>query len=185
MSCVMERPVPDIKLCVGSEARFEELYRGFADRVHAYARRRSSSATADDVVAEVFLTAWRRLDRVPDDPFPWLLAVARRVLANRRRAEGRAAALHDRLADSYRPAQPAAEAVMDDRVVRALAGLSERDRELLLLIAWEGLDQAEVAEALELRRGTVAVRLHRARHRFAEALAAQDVDVSTAMEVRR
>jgi RNA polymerase sigma-70 factor (ECF subfamily) len=189
VSCVMERPVPDIKLCVGSEARFEarfeELYRGFAGRVHAYARRRSSTAAADDVVAEVFLTAWRRLDRVPDDPFPWLLAVARRVLANRRRAEGRAAALHHRLADSYRPAQPAAEAIMDDRVVRALAGLGERDRELLLLIAWEGLDQAEVAEVLELRRGTVAVRLHRARQRFAEALAAQDVDVSTAMEVRR
>jgi RNA polymerase sigma factor (sigma-70 family) len=181
----MDRPVPDIKLCMGSEARFEELYRGYADRVHAYARRRSTSAAADDVVAEVFLVAWRRLDRVPDDPFPWLLAVARRVLANRRRAEGRAAALRDRLADSSCPAVVAAEATAgDDRVARALAGLGERDRELLLLIAWEGLDQAEVAEVLELRRGTVAVRLHRARQRFAEALAAQDDDVSTAMEVR-
>ena len=66
-----------------------------------------------------------------------------------------------------------------------LAGLGDRDRELLLLIAWEGLDEPEVAEALGLRVNTVAVRLHRARRRFAEALAAQDADVLTPMEVRR
>ncbi len=121
---------------------------------------------------------------VPADPFPWLLAVARRVLANRRRAEGRAAALYDRLADSYRPTEPVADA-LDERVASALTRLGERDRELLLLIAWEGLGQAEVAEALGLRQGTVAVRLHRARQRFAEALAARDDDASTPMEVRR
>lgn len=166
------------------QARFEELYRSYADRVHAYARRRSDSATADDVVAEVFLVVWRRLNQVPDEPFPWLLAVARRVLANRRRAEGRSRALRDRLAGSGPRYQPPV-AAGDERVLRALAGLGERDRELLLLIAWEGLGQAEVAEALGLRVGTVAVRLHRARRRFAEALAAQDDDVSTPMEVRR
>jgi RNA polymerase sigma factor (sigma-70 family) len=76
-------------------------------------------------------------------------------------------------------------ASVDDTVPRALARLGEQDRELLLLSAWEGLDQTEVAEALGLRRGTLAVRLHRARRRFAEALAAQDDDLWTAMEVRR
>jgi RNA polymerase sigma-70 factor, ECF subfamily len=169
---------------VDPQTRFEQLYRTYGDRVHAYALRRSNSATADDVTAEVFLIAWRRLDHVPDEPFPWLLAVARRVLANRRRAEGRAAALNERLAGSYRPSEPAHVAV-DERVFRALSVLRESDRELLLLTAWEGLGQAEVAEALALRRGTVAVRLHRARQRFAEALADQNDDVSTPMEVRR
>jgi RNA polymerase sigma-70 factor (ECF subfamily) len=168
------------------QRRFEELYRAHADRVHAYARRRSDASTADDVVAEVFLVAWRRLSQVPEDPFPWLVGVARRVLANRRRAEGRATALRDRLAGSgplYEPA--AAAAAGDERVARALAGLGERDRELLLLIAWEGLGQPEVAAVLGLRPGTVSVRLHRARRRFAEALAAQDDDLLTPMEVRR
>ena len=170
-------------MSVDPQAQFEQLYRAYADPVHAYARRRSSPAAADDVVAEVFLVAWRRLDQVPDDPFPWLVGVARRVLANGRRAESRATALHDRLADSHRPHEPPAG--LDDRVFRALAVLGERDRELLLLIAWEGLGQAEVARALGLRRGTVAVRLHRARQRFAQALAAQHDDVLTPMEVRR
>ncbi len=55
----MDRPVPDMYLSVDPQVRFEELYRAYADRVHAYARRRSTSATADDVVSEVFLVAWR------------------------------------------------------------------------------------------------------------------------------
>ena len=165
-------------------ARFEQLYRAYGDQVHAYVLRRSTPATADDVTAEVFLIAWRRLDHVPDEPFPWLLGVARRVLANRRRGEGRAAALHERLARSYRPAQPAIESI-DERISGALAVLGERDRELLLLIAWEGLDQTEVAKVLGVRRGTVAVRLHRARQRFANALGVQNDPASTTTEVRR
>ena len=168
-------------------AHFEELYRGYADRVHAYALRRSTPSAADDVVAEVFLIAWRRLDQVPDEPLGWLLGVARRVLANRRRTESRAAALRDRLArDPAAPApvtaSPSASGDRDDRVQRALAGLRERDRELLLLVAWEGLRVDEAAQALGVRSGTLAVRLHRARQRLADALAAEDVE--TEMEVR-
>jgi RNA polymerase sigma-70 factor, ECF subfamily len=87
-------------LSVDRQARFEEIYRVYADRVHAYARRRTNASAADDVVAEVFLVVWRRLNHVPEDPLPWLLGAARRVLANRRRSEGRAAALHDRLSGS-------------------------------------------------------------------------------------
>jgi RNA polymerase sigma-70 factor, ECF subfamily len=164
------------------QSRFEDLYRSYADRVHAYARRRSSAATADDVVSEVFLVAWRRIGHVPEQPFPWLLGVARRVLANRRRAETRAAALHDRLTEGYRHSEPAA---VDRRLLGALGALGEADRELLLLIAWEGLEQAEVAEVLGIRRGTVAMRLHRARQRLSEALAAQDDDLLTTTEVSR
>ena len=170
-------------LTMDRQARFEEIYRVYADRVHAYARRRTNASTADDVVAEVFLVVWRRLDQVPEDPLPWLLGAARRVVANRRRSDGRAAALHDRLSGSGGLVEPGA-APADDTVLRAMACLGEEDRELLLLIAWEGLTQAEVAEALGLRRGTVAVRVHRARRRLAEALAALDDDLWTAIEVR-
>ena len=76
------------------QARFEQLYRAHAGAVRAYAVRRArSDAIADDVVSDVFLVVWRRLDDVPDRPVPWLLLIARRALANRRRSGRRAAAL--------------------------------------------------------------------------------------------
>jgi hypothetical protein len=83
----------DIVWTVRSRIRFELLFRDHAGAVRAYAARRSSLDDADDVVAEVFLIAWRRIDDLPDDPLPWLLGVARRVLANRRRGEVRRAAV--------------------------------------------------------------------------------------------
>jgi RNA polymerase sigma-70 factor (ECF subfamily) len=172
---------------VEPRAQFEEIYRAYADRVHAYALRRSTASVADDVVAEVFLVTWRRLDQVPAEPLGWLLGVARRVLANRRRTESRAAALRDRLSRHAAPAPSGpsgpSDADVEDRVQRALAALAERDRELLLLIAWEGLRVNEAAQALGVRSGTLAVRLHRARQRLAQALAAEDVE--TEMEVQR
>ena len=72
--------------------------------------------------------------------------------------------------------------VADDRIRLALAGLGDHDRELLLLIAWEGLKPAEVAEVLGVRPGTLAVRLYRARRRLSAALAAHAEDVSIAMK---
>jgi RNA polymerase sigma-70 factor (ECF subfamily) len=157
-------------------ARFERLYGAHADRVHAYALRRGSREAADDVVSDVFLVAWRRLDELPSEPLPWLYGVARRALANRRRGENRAAALQARLAGTLgRPEAGAPpRSVRDDRVQRALAGLPARDRELLLLIAWEGLRVNEAAEVLGVRSGTLATRLYRARARLAEALAEED-----------
>jgi RNA polymerase sigma-70 factor, ECF subfamily len=169
---------------VEAQAEFERLYREHADRVHAYALRRTTASAADDIVAEVFLVVWRRPERVPDEPLPWLLGVARRVLANRRRGESRAAALRERLADpGHGPESTCVSAEVDDRVQRALAGLGEHDRELLLLIAWDGLRVNEAAQALGVRAGTLAVRLHRARQRLARALAEQDVEIE--MEVQR
>jgi RNA polymerase sigma-70 factor, ECF subfamily len=172
---------------VSPHARFEELYRAHAGRVRAYALRRTTAGAADDVVSEVFLIAWRRLDRVPDRPLPWLLGVARRVLANRRRSDDRVGALHARLAAAHRDHDPDA-LPGDERVLAALAGCSEADRELLMLVAWEELAAPEIAEVLGIRRGTVAVRLHRARQRFAESLATADARVPRPdpdLEVRR
>lgn len=160
---------------------FERLYREHAGRVKAYGLRRvGSEAAADEVVSDVFLVAWRRLDSVPDDPLPWLLGVARNVVANRRRGERRMTALHGRIAATERapvvdPSGPDDLLEGDDLVVRALARLPERDRELLMLVAWEGLEPAGVARVLGISRGTANVRLHRARRRLATALAADRV----------
>ena len=140
----------------------------------AYALRRADPATAEDVVAETFLIAWRRMDDVPSRPLPWLLGVARRVLANLRRGERRRGALLDRL--RREPAAPAQTAPGEEegRALAALASLPERDREALLLHAWEGLDHAGAGTVMGCSAATFAVRLHRARQRFARELAALD-----------
>ena len=154
-------------------SRFEALFSAHAAAVRAYARRRVDPIAADDAVSEVFVIAWRRLDDVPDDALPWLLGCARNVLAHQRRRSRRDVALQDRLAATGGPKSP----FEDDRGLgQALAHLSERDRELLLLIAWEGLEPHQAAGALGCSRGTLAVRLHRARKRLAAALNAVHED---------
>jgi RNA polymerase sigma factor (sigma-70 family) len=155
------------------DERFEALYGAHAGAVLAYARRRTSPANADDVMAEVFLTAWRRLADVPRDERIWLLGVARRVLANQRRGQTRQRALRERLEPQLPWSSPPADRdPPDQRVLRALAGLREDDREALLLLGWEELSHAEAARVLGIRARTFSVRAHRARRRLALALAA-------------
>ena len=158
-----------------AQARFDALYREHAGEVRRYVRRRWDTQSADDVVADVFVVAWRRLGDVPDDPLPWLLAVARRILANRRRGDARDHALRDRIRSEQlrAPAVGAADASQAHEVVWvALSTLSDRDREALLLVAWEGLSTARAARVVGVRANTFAARLYRARRRFARALRA-------------
>jgi RNA polymerase sigma-70 factor, ECF subfamily len=154
---------------IDQRRRLEALFREHADAVHAYARRRSSAAVADDVVGEVFVIAWRRIDEVPDPALPWLLGCARRVLANQRRSERRVGALRSRLAANQPRALPADEG--DGMLRQALNALREPDREVLLLTAWEGLSPSEVATVLGCSKATMDVRLHRARKRLETSLA--------------
>lgn len=108
----------------------------------------------------------------------WCLC-ARRVLANQHRRARRDVALVSRL-EAAAALRPAAIGITpgDTGLGEALAELGERDRELLLLIAWEGLEPAEAAKVLGCSRNALAVRLHRARKRLAAALARADFGVS-------
>jgi RNA polymerase sigma-70 factor (ECF subfamily) len=155
-------------------ARFEALFAATHRQVRAYALRRAAPEVAQDAVAETFVVAWRRLDEVPDPALPWLLGVARRTLANARRSQARADALAVRAADEWGAgvAPDPADAVTGAAAIRhALAELSDRDREVLLLIAWDALAPDAAARVLGCSKATFAVRLHRARQRFAAALA--------------
>jgi RNA polymerase sigma factor (sigma-70 family) len=141
--------------------------------VRGYVLRRSPGPAVEDVVAETFLVAWRRLDSVGADPLPWLLGVARRQLANQYRADRRRGALAERLRSlipSHDPGwDPPTE--MSGRLAAAIASLSSREREALLLVAWEGLEPSRAARAAGCTPAAFRVRLHRARHRVAEQLA--------------
>jgi len=153
--------------------RFEALFRDHAGRVYAYARRRTAPDEAEDIVAETFLVAWRRLDDVPTESLPWLLGVAHKVLANRWRATGRRLEFQRTLArtSSSRP-DPADEVQTKLDVLAAIDRLPMAEREALTLSAWEGLTAAEASTVLGCTRATFAVRLHRARRRLMKELAA-------------
>jgi RNA polymerase sigma-70 factor (ECF subfamily) len=143
--------------------------------VRSFAHRRISATAADDVVSEVFVTAWRRLDEVPSDELPWLLGIARGVMANQRRGESRRHALHQRLvATSVAEVEPSPDLEAgESAVLHALSSLGENDQEVLRLVAWDGLDRARAAQVLGISAALFAVRLHRARRRLARSLAAQ------------
>jgi RNA polymerase sigma factor (sigma-70 family) len=168
-------PSPPIAEQDQRQRRFEAVYTAHRGSILGYVLRRTGSPDdAADVIAETFLTAWRRLDDIPRDPEArlWLSGVARRVLANHHRGERRRSALTDRLradlAAGYRPPEPDGGQV---EITEAFRRLPAADRELLALAAWEGLDYGQIAVVLACSRNAVRLRLFRARKRFAAELA--------------
>lgn len=151
--------------------RFERLWAEHHEAVWAYAARRVGADRAPDVVHETFLVAWRRLDDVPAAAAPWLLGVARNVLLHERRGAARRARLDERLAGVLPP--PPEPTGADGELLAAARRLPQADRELLALLAWDGLTIAEAATVLGWRPVTARVRLHRARRRL-ESLLADD-----------
>lgn len=158
---------------------FEHLYREHVNAVFAYALARTTPDLAMEAVEETFLVAWRRLDDLPTEPRAWLFGVARRVLANQRRARDRRTALGVRIAASraseHHGSDPAEIVVERDKALVALGRLPEADRELLCLIAWGGLSPGEAARVLGCSKPTLIVRLHRARRRFDAGLDDDDL----------
>lgn len=154
-------------------AAFERLFAAHYWSVRGYVVRRAPSSAVEDVVADTFLVAWRRRDTVRDDPLPWLFGVARRVLANQHRADRRRGALAARLqiAAGWQDPGWAPPAEMSASLVGAMAALSAREREALLLVAWEGLDPGRAAQAAGCSAAAFRGRLHRARQRVADHLA--------------
>ncbi|MEO3763799.1 sigma-70 family RNA polymerase sigma factor [Streptomyces sp. B5E4] len=152
--------------------RFTAIYDACRQRVWAYAATRAGQQRADEVVSETFAVAWRRIRDVPEPPLPWLLGVARMQVRSTAREAVQRAAREALL-------QPQAELVTADvadvvtermTMLRALAALDPDDREVLVLIAWQGLDQRAAARVLGCAPVAFRVRLHRARRRLARAL---------------
>lgn len=146
-------------------AWFDQLFRDHATAVHRYFLRRSPRDDAEDLAADVLATAWRRRDDVPEGhELAWLYRTAGFVLANHRR-KGRPVPVGDipEDADIDLGDDPAAIVVADAEVRAVLARLGARERHILLLHAWEGMDGEELAHALGMSRGGAASALSRAR----------------------
>jgi RNA polymerase sigma-70 factor (ECF subfamily) len=155
------------------EASFRRMYEDTARRVYAYVRRRSDEATAESVVSEVFLKAWKHGSNLTGDPLPWLLVTARTTLYDHWRSEGR----RQRLADQFTVLHREAVVVGIDEVAidradlkKILMTLAPDDREALLLVGWDGLSHAEAASVAGCSLAAFKARVNRARHRLTRLL---------------
>ncbi len=87
--------------------RFEAIAEDVFEPLQRYLRRRANRADAEDVLSDVMLTVWRRLDDVPTDAvLPWCYGIARRSLANHRRGQTRHLRLVQRLESQPREIAP-------------------------------------------------------------------------------
>jgi RNA polymerase sigma-70 factor (ECF subfamily) len=164
--------VPDIY-----RDRFERCFRDHYARVLAFSTRRlAGREIAEDVVADVFAVAWRRRDRIPDPALPWLYVIAGHFIANQYRSARRRHNLDARLAHEtgvIAPGSDPAESLdRRDAFSNAFALLAESEREVLRLIAWDGLDTRDAARVFGCSPGAFRVRLHRARRKLAKQLEA-------------
>ena len=150
--------------------RFEALVAVTYEPLQRYLLRRTDPATADDVLGDVLLVLWRRLDDVPPDAAPaWAYGVARGCLANSRRSAVRQERVVLRLAQEREAEKPEPDEALDE----AMRALPEADRELLRLWAWEQLAPREIALALGISANAVSIRLHRAKQKLKELLQAR------------
>jgi RNA polymerase sigma factor (sigma-70 family) len=157
-----------------AEARFRALFDATYPTVARYARHRGlAGPDAEDLIAATYEVAWRRLGAVPagEAALPWLLTVALNHLRNHRRRALRERALLERLPPPEHVPPPGEPHAVGWREIRhALDALTDEDRELVLLVAWDGLTPAQAAGVLGLTPAAARTRLHRARGRLADLL---------------
>jgi RNA polymerase sigma-70 factor, ECF subfamily len=162
---------------MGDQERYQALFRASYEDLLRFVERRLHPLGAEDVVAEVFLVAWRRLPEVPadlDSARAWLFGVAHRTMANQRRGDARRDRLTSRVGTDL-PADLAtpdgSEAVISQvDLARAWCRLAPPDQEALTLTALDGLTGSQAAHLLGISRAAFSVRLLRARRRLRQQL---------------
>jgi RNA polymerase sigma-70 factor (ECF subfamily) len=156
--------------------RFTEMYKEYRARVFAYAVSTVGRDLAEEIASEVFLIAWQRIAEVPEKPLPWLLVTTRNVGSNQVKAATRQRALAAEvaawIADEHSSGDPADDVAERAALLAALSSLAEPDRELLTLTAWHGLSARSAARVIGCSPAAYFVRLHRARRRLGQAIAA-------------
>ena len=161
-------------------ARYLALVKDLAEPLERYVRRRALAADVPDVMNDILLVAWRRLEDIPQgQPLPYCYGIARRCLANHRRSSNRRFALLTRLRAQNRAHEPDPGAAVDasqPELAVALAALTDAERELVRLWAWERLEPREIAVVVDTTPNAVSVALSRARRKLALEMDRQDRD---------
>jgi RNA polymerase sigma-70 factor (ECF subfamily) len=177
---------PEKAMADKAQFEYEQLYRAHAHAVYAYCLRRTTTDEAKDAMADVFVVAWRRFEDMPkgDGALPWLYGVARNVLSDKQRSARRRDRLFVRAVSNFEASVPGPEAQIVRRsehedVISALGRLPEKDREIVLLVQWEGISREKVAEMMYLSRSAIDKRIAKAYERMAKSLGARIQDVRT------
>lgn len=177
-------PARGLSATAGREERLRELYIEHNAGLRRYAHRCGVSGNdIDDVVADVFLVAWRRLESVPSPPGDrlWLIGVTRNVIAKQQGRLWRRLRLMERLRDNVGPQGP--EPAPDHAVLReAIRRLPRTERDVVRLIEWEGLSHDEAALVMGCSPNASRLRLHRAKTRLRRMLGG---DGETAIGAKR
>lgn len=163
---------------VNLEEQFTQIFQTHFETVWRYSARRVGDDLAFDVAAESFLIAWRRFHELPDEAevLPWLLGVARKVVANEQRRQRRGNRLIGKLAQFASTSAPvhgiysSADTSLRD-VAAAMRSLPLRDQEALQLVCWDGLSASAAARVVGCSASAMANRIQRARQRLDAALA--------------
>lgn len=162
----------------GAEEWFAALFKQHSLRVQRFVYRRTEHSAVEDLTAETFATAWRKREDIPQGmEIQWLYKTAGFLVANHNRKKS--AVLLEHFPEIVHDADPALVVVEDITLRRAFASLSEKDRKVIVLAAWEGQNADEIAVTLELSTNAAAVALSRARARFSKAYA-EEIDGSSA-----
>jgi RNA polymerase sigma-70 factor (ECF subfamily) len=158
-----------------SDVRFSSIYDRYYWSIYSYCQRRTAADRVEDAVADTFLTAWRRIDDVPEgrEALLWLYKVAYRVVGHQWRGAARRDKLEQRLSNLGHEAMAAPEdfVVMNEesrQILAAASRIKETDMEVMRLIAWESLSHPEVADVLGISRNAVKQRFHRAKKNLAK-----------------
>ena len=166
---------------------FRTCYVANYPKILAYVRRRSDTATSEDLTAEVFARAWRHWETHTGDDLPWLYGIARNVPPEHSHAPDHPTGIKKPSAQHATAGAPArTEAGYTSLSIHAaLQRLNESDREILLLHAWEGLDPAEIAQVLDISANNARVKLHRARTHLDQILSSSTTASVTTLSPRR
>jgi RNA polymerase sigma-70 factor (ECF subfamily) len=159
----------------GGDARFREVHDRFYRDVYAYCRRRTSTDSVDDAVADTFVTAWRKSDEIPpgDQALPWLYGVAYRVLTHQWRSNFRRGRLTQKVASiggisTSLPEELVIAGHEQRQVLIALGALRHNDQEILRLTVWEELSHADIAISLGISVGAVRQRFYAAKKKLTD-----------------
>ncbi|WP_432177201.1 RNA polymerase sigma factor [Streptomyces sp. Tue6028] len=187
-TCEEDREDSDARVIARSRdepEQFAALFDRYADAVHRYVARRIGPETAEDLMAETFATAFQRrhtYDLSRSDARPWLFGIATNLMSRHRRAEARRFKALAKVPAPVQHEEPVADravaavgaAAVHQELAAALAKLSARHRDVVLLVAWGDLNYQEAGQALGVPIGTVRSRLNRARSTLRQALGGSD-----------